>query len=1063
MKATQAQIIIGYMLVSLFMGSKLFSQVDTLDAHRWFLLADSLSLQAAYDSSNHYFQQAAEVYQNGSYWDRYIISLNQIGMNLTNLARFEEAEEVLERAEKASQSHLSSPHPAIAHTQMCIGYLNHYTGNFEQAIQGYEAAMEMRRELYGPDHPELASTATNLGSVWGSLGEEAKALELHHESLRILGLYPEDSSLDRTTTYNNLAISLGTMGDLDQSLEYLLLGYELDKQKFGPDHPYIAIACNNIGYIYGRKGDFERALSFHQQSLSINTKTYGPNHPSLARNHSQIASCYLQEGQFEEALEEYDIALKIRRISEPTHHERFALIYNNMGLTYLYQKKYEEAEAHFREAIRLNDLVHNQQHRSRGLYLSNLGLSYHQRKDYERALTYNLEAEAIYQEAYQAPHDELVRLYHHIADVHRRTDQFEQAKQYFRKALYSATHLPADQQTAEVPAVDDLQLSLEVLDAAAGRAHIFLQQSWQEDQPIPRLTEALEAAQYATIIADTLRPSFRYRISQSLLTAELKSLFQTGIRSSLALYRHTGEPSYLESALQFSEKSKYLLLLDARNHSEAKRFAGISDSLLQREKQLEMEIAYYEKKLYQAQSAESTSTSLTDWQESLFSLKEERIAFLTELEQSYPIYFQLKYPPTKLNLNQLQQETLAPNQSLLEYFVGEDSLYIFCINRDKISYAARHIREDRLGELVDSLRQSIYGYHIFPFPDEDLYQQSSREYTHFAHELYKLLIQPIENDLQERIVLIPDGVLGYIPFAALLQETPLQPTEFRDHSYLIQDHSISYAFSAQILTSFDLETGTSPTNKGVLAMAPGFAMQEYESSSVESYRNEYLGPLRYNQEEIASIREILPGKSLFDKEATLSNFLSLAPSYSILHIATHGKANEEEADFSFLAFASPKQSSDPEFLYIRDLYNLQLGADLVVLSACETGTGELQRGEGIVSLAQGFAYAGVPSILTTLWSINDQQTALWMERFYAHLLERSPKDQAVRHAHQDYLASQDDFHAHPFFWAPYVPIGDMQPVEISERNQMRWLLGMLIVGILAGGVWVRRKKGKSED
>ena len=179
--------------------------------------------------------------------------------------------------------------------------------------------------------------------------------------------------------------------------------------------------------------------------------------------------------------------------------------------------------------------------------------------------------------------------------------------------------------------------------------------------------------------------------------------------------------------------------------------------------------------------------------------------------------------------------------------------------------------------------------------------------------------------------------------------------------------------------------------------------------------------------------------------------------YSVIHLSTHGKADDRVGDYSFLAFTEIPDSLENEYLYVRDLYNLRLNADMVVLSACETGIGELQRGEGILSLARGFTYAGAKSIINSLWSVNDQSTKFLMERFYTYLLEGLDKDAALRQAKLDYLASGEN--ADPYFWAAFVPVGDMSPVELKDKN-INWLWGLggiSLVAILL--VWLRRGRG----
>jgi CHAT domain-containing protein len=156
---------------------------------------------------------------------------------------------------------------------------------------------------------------------------------------------------------------------------------------------------------------------------------------------------------------------------------------------------------------------------------------------------------------------------------------------------------------------------------------------------------------------------------------------------------------------------------------------------------------------------------------------------------------------------------------------------------------------------------------------------------------------------------------------------------------------------------------------------------------------------------------------------------STAGDYRILHLATHGRADNRVGDYAFLAFSEIKDSIENELLYVKDLYNLELNADLVVLSACETGIGKLQRGEGIISLARAFAYAGAKSIVTTLWEVNDKSTSELMRYFYRELKLGKDKDEALRLARQRYFDKAAPRGLHPFFWAAFVPVGDMRPVR----------------------------------
>ncbi|MEM7368147.1 MAG: CHAT domain-containing tetratricopeptide repeat protein [Bacteroidota bacterium] len=1065
MNCVQQLLHTSILLVLLLTGNKLLALADTAQARIWVFKADTLAYYSQLDSANDYLLRAGEVYQSERLWEQYIFTLTSRSTNLTEAANYDEAQEVLDQAREICRTYFPDISKSNALVYIHQGFLFTSKGLFTEALEAYNKCLDIRLKTYGQGHPQLASVYLNMGVAWSNYGDDHQALEWQKKAIHVMERNQDYPGMNLSSVYNNYAVSVGNLGDWDQALSYLLKAYELDLNELGANHPYVGVACNNIGFIYAKKGDYIRAISFYQQALAINQENFGELHPNIARNHANIAASYMEAGDPDAALKEYQVALDIRRQVEPDFFEHFANIYGNTGMIKLRQGRLEEAEADIREEIRMLNRTHTGFHPSKGKSLTHLGLIYADRKQYQKSLAYFREGLEVLERYYSAPHDQLVLTKRYIAEVFVEMQAFSQANTSFQQAVQAAMKSPAD--IDSLPLFDDLQPSLELVRVLSKWALLLQTQSVDHPDSRKLLEQALQSVLLGNQIADTLRSTYRYRDSQASLSASIKELFETGIQACIRLFDQTQDSSYLESALQISEKSKYLLLLDARNASRARQFAGIPDSLLQKEKELEVSITYYEKKLYASQQQETQTQLPIDIEQTLFFLKEERNHLLKKLEEDYPTYYRLKYPSDNLSLAQLQTTILQPEQCLLEYFSGKDSLYLFLVTQSNISIHVSAIQQDTLHLLIDSLRNSIYGYHIVPYPDEQIYKRSSREFVRYAYRLYQVLIRPVKPLLTERVILVPDGILGYVPFAALLEEPPGKAEAFRHHAYLTRNHSLSYAFSANILLSF-IQAGDAHVDgkKELLALAPGFSTQDETPtlSSIETYRNDFLGPLTYNKQEIQQIHEIIPGRTLLDQEANLDNFLRLAPNYSLLHIATHGKANEQVADYSFIAFAPEGASNQPGLLYIRDLYNLQLRADLVVLSACETGTGELQRGEGIVSLAQGFAYAGVASMLTTLWSINDQQTALWMNGFYQFLLNAIPKDKAVQLTHVQYLNSQDDFHSHPFFWAPYIAVGDMRPIELSQPHSwanVGWVILLVILLGLGGGLLWRNMTKKT--
>ncbi|MEL6651447.1 MAG: CHAT domain-containing protein, partial [Bacteroidota bacterium] len=214
-------------------------------------------------------------------------------------------------------------------------------------------------------------------------------------------------------------------------------------------------------------------------------------------------------------------------------------------------------------------------------------------------------------------------------------------------------------------------------------------------------------------------------------------------------------------------------------------------------------------------------------------------------------------------------------------------------------------------------------------------------------------------------------------------------------------------------------------------------------------------PLAHNQSEIRSLRQYFPARMFLSEQASEASFQQNASTYDIIHIASHALVNDQNPLYSHIRFSQEADSIEDGVLELAELFNLRLNAELVVLSACETGLGKLQRGEGILSLARGMSYAGANSVLTSLWQVNDASTADLMQRFYAHLDQGMSKDAALRNAKLDYLRESDQLGSHPYYWASFVPIGDMRPLDTNN-----WIIPLLIGLVLFAGFavyWRMRK------
>jgi CHAT domain-containing protein len=348
--------------------------------------------------------------------------------------------------------------------------------------------------------------------------------------------------------------------------------------------------------------------------------------------------------------------------------------------------------------------------------------------------------------------------------------------------------------------------------------------------------------------------------------------------------------------------------------------------------------------------------------------------------------------------------------------------------------------------------------------------ESYRRYTDAAYALYKVLIQPCAGMIRDKsLIIIPDGVLSYLPFETLLTH-PVRNDEpdYRNLPYLIRDYDIGYAYSATL--HFEVQRSKTRPSGSLLAFAPDysnvFTQQVPDLSFLEAYR-EQLIPIPGVKDEVKKISHLIRSDVYLDESATEDNFKKHAADYDILHLAMHTIVDNENPMYSKLAFTQNIDSVEDGFLNTYEIYNMKYNARMAVLSSCKTGYGRLQKGEGVMSLARGFMYAGCPSIIMTLWEVSDKSGVLLMENFYRSLKKGKTKTQALRDAKLEFLRKADQLKANPYFWSTYVSIGDDSSLY-AHRSGILWIVVASSLVIAAGTVaiiWylqIRRKRKKSK-
>lgn len=352
-----------------------------------------------------------------------------------------------------------------------------------------------------------------------------------------------------------------------------------------------------------------------------------------------------------------------------------------------------------------------------------------------------------------------------------------------------------------------------------------------------------------------------------------------------------------------------------------------------------------------------------------------------------------------------------PNTSILQYYISENAATLMLVNQSKM-FAQQFDLSDSIQNTIKAFNQGIRNY---KFEIKTLDSLSSI--------VYETFILPVAQELQENLLIIPHGITSSIPFEAL--KSP-------EGKYLVEEHNISYAFSLNVNSEM-IKKGSKNTQ--FLGFAPSY------NSTIEGFK---LSPLSENIAELADVSEAFSSKKMFKhKSAEKSKFKAYAKNADVIHISAHADIHPTDNDFSYIAFSDATSVKDSTFLYLSELYNMDLNTEMIVLSACNTSVGTYKDGEGILSLARGFAYAGASSIVSSLWKVNEISTREIVSDFYELLSEGKNKANALAIAKRRYLKDNSGRNRHPYYWSGIVVLGDTEALNFSSGN-LPYLILLLI-------------------
>lgn len=866
---------------------------------------------------------------------------------------------------------------------------------------------------------------------------------------------PPGSELTKSNYLSALALSYldeydKVIGILKPVIDYWEVHPPFDKN-------LLAISYYRLAFAYSAKENYDQSIICFEKSLAYFIRI-GVAEKELEKYYREIGKAFYRQGNFALSEKYLTKALSIALKYKPKTDILIGKYYTDLGAVYTSFEKYPKALDYLFKSIKFYK-ENGEENNTKSLTIAylNIGSAYCNWEKYDSAIIFYKKAIDQAPLIWSRYHSIFSKINNNISLCFEGVGKYDSALYYLNRAFEynDPTFVPVDvNSTIEI---DRIRSKAEFIKTLGIYTEVLTLKYFNEYPDEDILKQNIVISLKAVHFMDKLRRSYSDQNSKLLLGDTYGIINKYAIISCNELYSKTKDSRYLSDAFFFVQKSKANILKDLLNDSRAKLFSKIPDSLVVKENTLQSEIEKTDLEFNALVSKSKTinTKEIALLQEKKAKLELESQKLISFFEKKYKSYYTARYDSKVIDIQKLQK-SISNNDLIVEYCLA-DSLYpglkkseLFIFTISKSSYNLYKV------DLNDEFSKNFNVYHSsLTSPKIDLKFNSYQQFTHSSHALYNILVKPYENEIEgKHLIIIPDGLLGYIPFEALLYKSAnVNEVDYKTLAYLIRKVPVSYGYSSSFVKQFPAKALNSMK---VLAVAPTFNSQKL--AMLRGRQNYYLSDIVNAQKEASDVVSIVGGKVLSNDYATKKNYLDNAENFGIIHFATHGLINDTSPLQSKLMFFPSAASDEENSLSAYELYNHQLNAEMVVLSACNTGGGKLYNGEGIISLSRGFMYAGVPSVVMTLWEVDDLSGSILMKSFYTYLSQGKDKDVALRMAKLDYLNNSTQFYKfHPSFWSSYLVIGEKGSLS-NKHFALKWMLSCGIIVLLVSLYMYKKRR-----
>lgn len=846
--------------------------------------------------------------------------------------------------------------------------------------------------------------------------------------------------------YNSLGVTNSLLGKYKNALEYYSKAEAImngtQSSSFLLGSVYI-----NKAIIYGYQKSYPLALEYFEKGLRIYKALPADGNAFF----SGLASAYLNYGIILLEVKDYRSALinfeKSAEIKLKYSLSGLALVYLNIAKTFAKTGDSKNAEKFYIKSIdRFTDEFNDSYFRLAEVYFDYALFLDSEGRDIE-ALEANRKALSICLKNYGEKNTLVSLSYKHLGDHYINQADYKSALEYYQSSLIAVVSDFNDQDIYSNPLVDSSLFDIRLLDNLKSKASaldLFANEQADQAMKLTTINKSLETIELALQLIDRIRNNYPDEESRIYLSENEKETYLFAVHIASKLYKLTGENAVKEKIYTIAQKAKSAVLRNEITENNFLYSVAIHDTTRVKQNTLTSNIAAYNNLINQeAQKTNPDSTRISRWKDAVFNMNRENEKITVQINREFPQYNNLIQKIEPVPLDGIQKH-LRRDETIIDYLLsnqyrdGVRELYTLVITKDGFEFM-----ESGLDSLF--LKNAGIIRNSFQHPEENNFS----EFTSALGYMYGELLKPVRELIAgKKLIIIPDEEIAWLPFDAFLENEPgPDQAGYEGLQYLLYDYSISYCYFSSLIFNSSI-----PKQEGeeVLSFAPNYGLPGDNGPVPESL----LGAVN----ELESAYRWFRGKSFTGESATETNFRLAMQQPAIFHLAMHSVSDSANSRYSYLLFYTLNDTLEDGRLYNYEISLSRLKSPMVVLSACNSGTGTLYHGEGLMSLARGFILAGASAVIMTSWEVNDEISADIISNFYNSLSRGKRKDDALRHAKLKYLEGASPAYWHPYYWAAYEVMGSCAPVRGRFRASGLIICTLLLIAGVVSILYLRRRR-----